>query len=254
MAGLALLAVPALALGGATATDGTDTLRIKAKVEPPQASKRNGRARPVEFRFHYWAATTDGSRVPDLRSVSVFAGGAVLAHDAFPKCDESKLLDKGPGACPKGSRVGSGKAVAEVHLQDSATSRQDFPAKVLVFNGKVETNRNGGRYGTPRDGILFYTEVEGAKLALPFEAEDGNRRLTYYNPVNDPMPPGDNAFYTVKEVHVTFPRRTIRKSGRRIPWMGAPRRCRRNWVVSATNDRYEGGKLTARHRVKCTKA
>jgi hypothetical protein len=252
LAGLALLVVPALAFAGATATDGTDTLKIKAKVEPAKASKKN-KPRPVALTFDYWAGTTDDSRLPDVRSVSIFAGGAVSAYDAFPKCDESELVDRGPSACPDGSEVGSGKSIAEVHSPDSTTTKTDVPADVLVFNALIETDRNGGPLATPRDGILFYAEVAGSKLALPFEAEDGNRRITYYNPVDDPDPSAD-ALYTVKEVHVTFPRQTVRKNGKRIPWLAAPRKCRKSWLASATNDRYEGGKLTATHKVKCKKA
>jgi hypothetical protein len=252
LAGLALLALPALALGGATVTDDNDTLKVKGKLDPAKASKATGPLRPVEFKFDYWANTTDGSRIPDVRSVSVYAGGAISAYDTFPKCDESELLATGPSACPDGSEVGSGTAIAEVHPPGS-TSKSDVPVDVLIFNAKVETDRNGEPYDKPRDGILFYTEVAGSKLALPFEAEDGNRRVTYYNPVEDADPAAD-ALYTVKEVHVTFPRQTMRKGGKRIPWMGAPRRCKRSWVVSATNDRYEGGKLTAKHKIRCQKA
>jgi hypothetical protein len=255
LTGLALLAVPALALAGATATDGTDTLKIKAKFDPAQASKRTGDARPIEFKLDYFAGTTDDSRIPDVRSVSVFAGGAVIAHDAFPKCDESDLIAEGPSACPKGSKVGVGKAVAEVHPPDSTTTKSEVPVDVVVFNAKAESDRNGDFEGGPvHDGILFYTEVAGTKLALPFWAEDGNKRLTYYNPEEDTVPPADNALYTVKEVHVTFPRRSVRRNGKRIPWMAAPRKCNGSWTASMTNDRYEGGPLTAKHKIRCTKA
>jgi hypothetical protein len=254
LVGLALLILPALAYAGATATDGTDTLRVKAKFDPAKASKRRGETRPVEFKFDYFAGTTDDSRLPDVRSVSVFPGGAVLGVDAFPKCSELKLLEEGPSACPKGSKVGSGKAIAEVHPPDSTTTKTDLPVDVMMFNGKGETDRNGEPMDKPKDAILFYTEVAGSKLALPFWAEDGNRRITYYNPEEDAMPPADNALYTVKEVHVTFPRRSRRVHGKRVPWIAAPRKCDHSWVVTATDDRYEGGALTAGHKVKCTKA
>jgi hypothetical protein len=254
LAGLALLVLPALALGGATVTDNNDTLKVRAKFDPAQASKRKGDGRPVEFKLDYFAGTSDGSRIPDVRSVSVFPGGAVTNHDAFPKCAETKLVEQGPSACPKGSRVGKGTATAEVHSPENETSRADVPVDVLVFNAKAETDRNGEVMDTPKDGILFYTEVAGAKLALPFWAENGNTRLTYYNPTEDAEPPADNALYTVKEVHVVFPRRTRQRGSHRIPWMQAPRRCNGSWIVSATNDRYEGGELTAKHEVKCKKA
>ena len=250
-AGLALVAVPALAFAGATVRDGTDTLKIKATVDPAKASKSREQPRAVAFTFDYVAGTTDGSRVADVRSVSVFGGGGVTNHDAFPKCSELKLRDRGPRACPKGSRAGKGTAVAEVHFP-GAPGKTDYTVGVTVFNGRIQTKRTGRRYDRPRDGLLFFTKIEGGKHAIPFEAEDGGRRLSYYNPRRDSDPPGDNAFYTVKELHVSFPRRTRRG----IPWMQAPTRCPRSrrWVVTATLDRYDGGKMTARHSARCTKA
>jgi hypothetical protein len=252
--GLALLLLPALAYAGATATDGTDTLKIKARFDPAKASKRGSQPRPIQYKLDYWAGTTDDSRLADVRSVSIFSGGAVNAFDAFPKCDETNLLDQGARACPKGSKVGTGKAVAELHPPDSTTSKDNVPAPVIVFNGKIETNRNGAVTGNVRDGILFFTQVGETKIVLPFEAEEGGKRVTYYNPQDDPTPPGDNSLYTVKEVHVTFPRRSVRKDGRRIPWTAAPTKCDESWIVTATIDRYDGGPLTASHRVKCRKA
>lgn len=250
LAGLALLAVPALALGGKTVTAGTDTLRIKAKLAPAKASKTKGAARPVAVKYDYVAGTTDGSRLPDLRSVKVFLGGVVTNYDAFPKCDETDARTKGRGACPEGSRVGSGRATAEIHLGDS---KEVVSAKVLVYNGRLDTDRNGAPLDTPKDGLLIYTKIEGANLALPFWAERGNRQVAYYNPEQDPDPNAD-ALYTIKEVHLTFPRRSARKGGRRIPWNQAPRKCRGRWTARTTSDRYQGGELTAKHVIKCEKA
>ena len=255
LTGLALLLVPALALAGKTATDGTDTLKIKAKFDPAKASKKQGAARSMKFSFEYLAGTTDGSRLPDLRSVSIFAGGAVLAFDAFPKCDESELVEQGPSACPPGSQVGSGSATAEVHPPTDETSKSDGPVDVTIYNAIADSDRNGEAVDKPKDGILFYTEVAGERVALPFWAEDKNRRFTYYNPEDDPVPPADNSLYTIKEVRVVFPKRTTRKDGKKVAWMAAPKKCTKaGWVVSATNDRYEGGELTATHKVKCKKA
>ena len=122
-----------------------------------------------------------------------------------------------------------------------------------VFNGRVQTERNGRRYARPRDGLLFFTTVRGREARDPVRGRgSGNRRLTYYNPKRDPYPPGDNALYTVKGVHVSFPRRTRRG----IPWMQAPTKCPRNrrWVGTVTVDRYDGGKMTAKHAVRCSPA
>ena len=254
LAGLTLLVLPTLALAGATATDNGDTLRIKTKISPAKASKKKGNARAVAVKFDYWAGTEDGSRLPDLRSVSAYFGGVVTNYDAYPKCREDDAFEKGDESCPKGSLVGAGKATAEVHPADSATSKVDVPVDVKVFNGILTSDENGELLDTPKDGLLFYTEVAGSNVALPFWAEDGNTRVTYYNPDEDGTPPGDNAPYTIKEVHLLFDKRSVKKGNKRIPFMQAPKRCKKSWKTTATNDRYDGGKLTATHKVKCKKA
>ena len=256
LVGLPLLALPALTLAGTTAKDGTDTLRIKASFDPAKASSRSGGRRPVAVKLDYFAGTTDGSRLPDLRSVSVFLGGARRPTTRSPKCDETDALQRGKRACPKGSRVGRGTAIGELHPPESSTERADLKMKVTVFNGRLDTDRRGAPSKKVRDGLLLYGEVRetSSQLAFPFWAEDGNTRVTYYNPKNDPVPPGDNSLYTMKEIHITFARKTRRRGGRRIPFVAAPRRCKRRWKVTATNDRYDGGDLTAGHRVRCGRA
>jgi hypothetical protein len=58
----------------------------------------------------------------------------------------------------------------------------------------------------------------------------------------------------VKEIHVTIARRSVMRSGRRVPYVGAPVKCDRRWTVTTTNEPYQGQPLTAKHRVRCTKA
>lgn len=251
LSGLALLAVPAFALAGAVVSDGNDTLKVKARFDPAQASKK-GDARAMEVRYDYVAGTTDDSRLPDLESLSVFLGGAVLGFDAFPKCDEQKAAARGKGACPPGSRVGKGTAIAEIHLPGTETDKRDVKLDVLALNGRMTIDRNGDKM-KPRDGLLLYTSFEGTTLAIPFWGEDGNRRITYYNPKKDPDPPADNALYAFKEIHLTFPRKSRRHGGKRVPFIAAPRTCDRRWTVTTTNDRYVVGPLTAKHNVRCRK-
>ena len=254
LVGLALLAVPALAYAGVTVTEGNDTLQVKAKLEPAKASKAKGPLRPVEVKYDYRAGTTNDKRIAEVRSVRVYMGGAKFDFDSFKKCDESELSDKGTSACPKGSKVGSGTAIAEVHPPDDKNAKSDLPVDVLVFNGRLETGREPNTtLPAPVDGLLVYTKVGETNLALPFWAERRNRGVGFYNPEDDPDPNAD-PLYSIKEIHLTFPRKTRLKNGRRIPFLGNPRKCNGAWTVTTTNDRYKGGEITATHRVKCTKA
>ena len=254
LAGLALLIVPALALAGATVTDGNDTLKIKAGFDPAKASKKSGPLRPTELKYDYFAGTTNDKRLTDLRSVRVYLGGAKFAFDAFKKCDETDATEQGSSACPAGSKVGAGTAIAELHPADDKNAKSDFPVEVLVFNGKLETDREPDTMlPEPRDGLLIYTEVGDVKIVFPFWAERRNRGVGFYNPQDDSDPNADSP-YAIKEIHLTLPRKTRRRAGTRIPFLGTPRRCRQAWTVTTTIDRYKGGEMTAAHRARCTKA
>lgn len=254
LVGLALLAVPALAYAGVTVTEGNDTLKMKARFEPVKASKSKGPLRPVEVKYDYWAGTTNGKRIADVRSVRVYLGGAKFAFDSFKKCDESELLDKGPSACPKGSKVGSGTSIAEIHPPDDKNAKSDLPVDVLVFNGKLESGRElNTTLPEPRAGLMIYTEVGEAKLVVPFWGERGNRGVGFYNPEDDPDPSAD-PLYSIKEIHLTFPRKTRLRNGRRVPFLGSPRKCNGAWTATTTDDRYQGGEIVATHRVRCKKA
>lgn len=255
LVGLALLVVPALAYAGVTVTDGSDTLKIKARLDPAKASKKRGPLRPTELKFDYFAGTTNDKRLPDVRSVRVYPGGAKFDFDSFAKCDETDAIDQGSSACPPGSKVGSGTAIAEVHPPEDKNAKSDVPVNITVFNGKLETDREPpAMLPEPRDGLLIYTEVGDAKIVLPFWAERGNRGIGFYNPEEDPDKNADSLF-SIKEIHVTLPRKTRRRAGRRLTFLGTPRRCRGGaWTATTTVDRYQGGEMTATHRVRCTKA
>ena len=242
----ALLVIPALALAGPVATDDNRTLQVKVGLSPAKASKKKGTARPVAAKYDLVAGTTDGSPIPDLRSVKVDLGGTVMGFDAFPKCTESKAGEEGQSACPKGSKVGQGSATAEIHLP---TGNQDLKTAVTLYNGASDLDANGDPR-EPVDALLVYTEVAGAKIVIPMEATDGDKAVILRNPEEDEDP---NALrpYAIKEIHLTIPQRTGK---RRTPFVAAPRKCEGNWLASSTYDFYEGGPLTATHRIKCKKA
>jgi hypothetical protein len=253
LAALALLLIPALALAGKTVTEGKNTLRIKAAFDPAKASKSKNKLRPTEVTYDYFADTTDGSRLTDVRSVVVYMGGAKFGFNAFPKCDETDAFEQGDGVCPAGSLVGEGTGVAEVH-PDPADPSQDTELSVDVkaYNGSLDTDKNGDPMD-PRPGLLIYTEIGDARVTLPFWGERRNRQLAFRAPDEDPDP-GVAGLYEIKEIHLQLDRKAVRRAGKRTPFVGLPTRCKRKWVVTTTNTPYEGDPVTAKHKVRCTKA
>ena len=81
-----------------------------------------------------------------------FTRGAKVHPEAFPSCTQQILHDDGPNGCPKGSRLGDGKA--------SATALETvFPATIEVFNGPAT---KAGRK------ILIYARALGT-VVIPLE-------------------------------------------------------------------------------------
>ena len=220
LAGLALLLIPALALAGKTVTEGTNTLKVKAAFDPAKASKSKDRLRATETKFDYFAGTTDGSRLPELRGLIVNLGGPRFGFKAFPACDETDAAEQGDGVCPDGSLVGEGKGTAEVHGDPGdPTKDTDLTLDVKVYNGSLDTDENGDPMD-PRPGLLVYTEVGGSNVVFPFWGEKRGKQVALRGPEDDPDP-GVDSLFSIKEIHLTIDRRSVRRNGKRIPFVGA---------------------------------
>lgn len=252
LAGLALLLIPALALAGKTVTVGTNTIKVKSKFDPAKASQSKAKLRPTENTFDLFSGTTDGSRIPELRSLVVHLGGPRFFFNAFPACDETDAFEQGDGVCPSGSRVGQGTAVAEVHHPDDPSMDADLPVDVKVYNGALDTDVDGSPID-PRPGLLIYTEVAGTNVTFPFWGEKRGRQVATRGPEEDADPGQDSAF-SIKEIHLVIDKRSIRRDGKRIPFLGLPTACDGKWVTTVTADPYEGETYAAKHKVRCTEA
>jgi hypothetical protein len=253
VAALALLLIPAFALAGKTATEGNQTLRIKSTLDPAKASKSRDRLRPAKSTFDYFAGTTDGSRLPAIRNLVVNLGGPRFFFNAFPTCDETDAAEQGDGVCPDGSQVGRGTGVAEVHSDPNDPSKDsNLEVDVKVYNGSLDTQPDGSPMD-PRPGLLLYTEVAGSNVVFPFWGEKRGRQVALRS-TEESEDPGAPTLFSIKEVHLTIDRRTVRRDGKRTPFLGLPTRCDGKWVATAKNDFYENDSVTAKHKIRCTEA
>jgi hypothetical protein len=149
--------------------------------------------------------------------------------------------------------VGKGTGVAEVHpVPDDPSQDTDLEVDVKVYNGSLDTDKNGDPMD-PRPGLLLYTEIGDTKITLPFWGERRGRQLAFRSADADQQQDAPS-LYEIKEVHLTIDRRSVRRAGSRIPFLGLPTKCDRRWVVKATSDPYEGDPITAKHKVRCTEA
>ena len=253
LAGLALLLIPALALAGKTVTEGTNTLKIKSSLDPAKASKSKDNLRAAAATFDYVAGTTDGSRLVDDRSVVVSFGGPRFIFKALPACDETDAFEQGDDVCPDGSLVGEGTGTAEVHPDPADPSKDsDLELDVKLYNGTLDTDKNGDPMD-PRPGLLVFTKVGDTNITLPFWGEKRGKQVAFRGPDEDPDP-GVASLYEIKEIHLDIERRTVRRDGKRVPFLALPTKCEGAWISTATKDPYEGEPLTAKHKVRCTEA
>ena len=130
--GTALLAVPAYA---ATRHEHHFSLTFSSKATNAQSGVTF-----VTDRFAY-KAPPQGTPADRVAKVTFqMAPGTRTNTAAFPSCSKAALTAKGPGACPKGSQVGTGKAVVITGLPIDPVN---MTAKVFTTKGGLLTYLTG---------------------------------------------------------------------------------------------------------------
>jgi hypothetical protein len=192
-----------------------------------------GHVRPITDHVDFTVADDAGAQPSPLRKV-------VTRHDApvtfngrfFPRCRLAALEDRGPAACPRGSRVGAGTATGSARPLVA-----NVAARLTLFNGDL-------RARIP--SVLIYVKPE---LGAPFTVVDvieKQRDGTYTDNVEIPpiptVPGQPNAATT--SVHLktlkVFVKRKVRKrkAGRlatktvKLPYIGAPKVCNGQWTYT----------------------
>lgn len=156
----------------------------------------------------------------------------------LPKCNPQELRSKGPPACPKRSRIGSGSATA-----DARPVLANVNAKITIFNG-------GRSNGTDRVILHAVPEISGPiTLVGTLKKRRGGRYdyvLTFDVPPIPTLPGQPNASITSVQTKtfrriVKRKRVRIRRHGRvsrrtiRVPLIAAPSSCRRKrWFAEGT--------------------
>lgn len=119
-------------------------------------------------RFQY-KAPPPGQLADRVASVTFqLAPGSRINTAAFPACSKSALTARGPGACPRGSQVGSGRAVIITGL----------PIDPVKMTAKVFSAKNG---------LLTYLTGSGQTQVLALSASGGK----IVAPVPHVCPTGD---------------------------------------------------------------
>jgi hypothetical protein len=122
---LAVVSVPALA-----------ATRQEHRFNLTFTAKSTGSPTGITFltdRFGYKAPPQGQLADRVATTTFVMAPGSRTNANAYPACSKSALVARGPMACPKGSRVGSGKAVVITGL----------PIDPINMTAQIFTTRNG---------------------------------------------------------------------------------------------------------------
>jgi hypothetical protein len=160
-----------------------------------------------------------------------FPKGAVVNARSFPKCKVTSLETKGPRGCPKGSKLGSGRARGAAPPIVSSVD-----AKVLLYNGEPV-----GRSPT----LIIYSVPDlGPVLTLPGTLKSGG--ASNYGYVLDVDIPPIKTLPSAPDASVTFFDATVndvtvKRRGRTIHYIDAPVLCTGTYFLLDGAFSYLGG-------------
>ena len=250
MALLGGLILAAVALAAPTTT-------LEARAIPNKASTKK-KVRPIRLFIKTTFADPAAAQPPPLSKVVIrFNKGGVFNGKLFPKCKFSEIQSKGPKACPKGSKVGTGKAQASAQPVIALVN-----AKVTVYNGE-------SKGGTPTV-ILYNVPDVSSPIAVQGTVEkkaasacgDGGQcdyTLTFNVPPIPTLPGQPNASVLSVQTQTlnVFVKKKKRVHGRKrtvkIPYIGAPRVCTGKWVAESTVSFADGTTASAKTSAPCKK-
>ena len=225
LAASALLAVPASPAHSATTQDVTFTAKF---------AKRDRNKRRAGLSLRTTIRIEDKSAPAPLQLTNTllrFPKGAVVNARYFPRCKVTSLETKGPHGCPKGSKLGSGRARGAAPPIVSSVD-----AKVLLYNGEPV-----GRSPT----LIIYSVPDlGPILTLPGTLQaGGSSNYGYVLDVNVPpiktLPSAPDASVTFFDATVNDV--TVKRKGRTIHYIDAPVLCTGTYFLLDGAFSYLGG-------------
>lgn len=246
------------ALIAATVALAAVTTTLEVKALPNKASKSKKKLQPIRLAINVTFADAAAAQPPALRKVVIrFNEGGTYNGKLFPKCKFSALQSRGPKACPRGSKIGSGKATASAQPVIALVN-----ATTTVFNGEPK----GGvptvlLYNVP--DISSPITVQGTVEKKPASACGDGGRCDYtlnFNVPDIPTLPGQpNA--SVLTVNTTTSNVFVKKKKKvggkqrtvKIPLIGAPVKCTGKWVAESNVTFADGSTASAKTSTSCKK-
>jgi hypothetical protein len=160
-----------------------------------------------------------------------FPKGATVNARYFPKCKLAALRSKGPSACPKGSKLGSGRGRGAAPPIIASVD-----AKITLYNGELV-------HGNP--SLIIYTLPDiGPILTLSGVLKPGGS--SKYGYILDMDVPPIKTLPSAPDASVTFfdatvQDRRIRRRGRTIHYIDSPVLCNGTFFLLDGAFSYQGG-------------
>ena len=165
------------------------------------------------------------------RTLLRFPKGARVNGRFFPKCTVAILQRRGPRGCPRGSRLGGGRARgAAPPIVDSVA------AKVTLFNGPAV----GGN-----SSLIIYSLPDLGPVLIQSGVLRPDRRGRYGYVLSVDIPP-IKTLPSAPDASVTFfdatvNNRSVRRRGRRINYIDSPVLCNGTFFLLDGAFSYRGG-------------
>lgn len=224
----ALTALVPLAAAAPAPAVTTEEVAFTAKYSKRDRNKERG---GISLRTRF--AITDAAAPAPLqltRTVLRFPKGAVVNGRFFPRCKAEALRARGPRACPRRSKLGSG------------TARGAAPPIVDNVNAKV-TLYNGSAGGRNPSVIIYSVPDLGPIITLEGVLRRGGARYGYVLDVAVPpiktLPSAPDASVTFFDV--TTRDLTTRRRGRTIHYIDSPVLCDGTYFLLDGEFSYQGG-------------
>jgi hypothetical protein len=227
--GCALPAAAILALTAPAAAVTTERVDFTAKYSKRDRHKERG---GISLRTRFTITDPAAPAPLQLSHTTLrFPKGAKINGRYFPKCKAAALRARGPRACPRGSRLGSG------------TARGAAPPIVDNVNAKV-TLYNGSAGGRNSSVIIYSVPDLGPIITMEGVLKPG--RGTPYGYVLDVEVPPIKTLPSAPDASVTFFDATtrdlrVRRRGRTIHYIDSPVLCDGTFFLLDGQFSYQGG-------------
>ena len=212
------------------------TVSFSATVSPNKANKPTGLFVSIK-------STDPAADQPPImnRIVIKLNKGGKFNASKFPRCKLTTLQAKGPSACPKGSKIGTGSGVGMAR----PVVTDPVNGKLTLFNGE----RQGGK-----DTVLVFVlpDLGPTFVSVGKISKSGGRyTLDFTIPPIKTLPSAPDA--SVVSVKTKTPVKKIRKGRHKYYLIVAPKKCTGHWKGTGTFYFTTGETRTVPISQKCKK-